>query len=357
MTTYSPSLQRLFAVSLSTTLLLCAGSIKAQTPSTADDATVTYPAEYFAQYQPFSVDDMLARIPGINLAQGGGRSQGGPGSGGGRGLGAGGDQVLINGRRIAGKGNEGNQQLSRIPASEVQYIEIIRGTSGDLDVRGGTQVINVVLNEAQSNVSFAYEVNMDMAYDGEMIPGAKLSATGQSGAFNYFLSAEREPRYDFRDGWEVATDTSGLLSETVKRDQITDGWPVNLVANFGYEFSSRDTANLNLSAVRNPVDDTTDRVITTYDAGQLNTRIFENDAQPSDEDTFEIGGDYMHVFENGSRWKTLFIVNENENLSLRSRYKVDGASLARSRDLFLSNYEKNQERIVRSSYIFDVFED
>ena len=356
MTTYSPSLQRLFAVSLSTTLLLCAGSIKAQTPSTADDATVTYPAEYFAQYQPFSVDDMLARIPGINLAQGGGRSQGGPGSGGGRGLGAGGDQVLINGRRIAGKGNEGNQQLSRIPASEVQYIEIIRGTSGDLDVRGGTQVINVVLNEAQSNVSFAYEVNMDMAYDGEMIPGAKLSATGQSGAFNYFLSAEREPRYDFRDGWEVATDTSGLLSETVKRDQITDGWPVNLVANFGYEFSSRDTANLNLSAVRNPVDDTTDRVITTYDAGQLNTRIFENDAQPSDEDTFEIGGDYMHVFENGSRWKTLFIVNENENLSLRSRYKVDGASLARSRDLFLSNYEKNQERIVRSSYIFDVFE-
>ena len=47
------SLQRLFAVSLSTTLLLCAGSIKAQTPSTADDATVTYPAEYFAQYQPF----------------------------------------------------------------------------------------------------------------------------------------------------------------------------------------------------------------------------------------------------------------------------------------------------------------
>ena len=60
MTTSSLSLQRLFAVSLSTTLLLCAGSIKAQTPLTADDATVTYPAEYFAQYQPFSVDDMLA---------------------------------------------------------------------------------------------------------------------------------------------------------------------------------------------------------------------------------------------------------------------------------------------------------
>src|SRR5210317_914247 len=188
--------QLALAVSLSSALLLGANSAKAQEPVTSDDSTVTYPAEYFAQYQPYSVNDMPASIPGINLAQGGGRTQGGPG--------AGGDQVLINGRRIAGKSNEGNSQLSRIAATEVQYIEIIRGTSGDLDVRGGTQVINVVLNESQSNVSFAYEVNLDQAYVGELIPGGKISATGQSGAFNYFLSAEREPRYDFRDGFEEA---------------------------------------------------------------------------------------------------------------------------------------------------------
>ena len=48
---------------------------------------------------------------------------------------------------------KGYLQLSRIPASEVRYIEIIRGTSGELDVRGGTQVINVVLNDALSSVS------------------------------------------------------------------------------------------------------------------------------------------------------------------------------------------------------------
>ena len=77
-----------------------------------------------------------------------------------RGLGAGGDQVLINGRRIAGKENEGSSQLSRIPAREVDYIEIIRGTSGDLDVRGGTQVINIVLTQDQARTSYVYEVNL-----------------------------------------------------------------------------------------------------------------------------------------------------------------------------------------------------
>ena len=332
-------------------LILVTPYVCAQAPETASDATVTYPAEYFAQFNPYSVNDMLQRIPGISLARSGSRSQS---RGGGRGLGAGGEQVLINGRRIAGKSNEGDSQLSRIPASEVRYIEIIRGTSGELDVRGGTQVINVVLNDALSSVSFAYEVNMDRALDGTLIPGGKIAATGQYGALNYFLSAEREPRYDFRDGFESAFDRSGDLSETVNRDETTDGWPISLTANFGYEFSPTDTANLNFSWTGNDVEYDTDRVITRYQSDAVASRIFERDTQPSESTGFEVGGDYMHVFDNGSRWKTIAIVNEKENEFERSRFKVDPSSSIETKDLYLFNYEKYQERIIRSSYVFDL---
>lgn len=328
-----------------------ASNAGAQAPETASDATVTYPAEYFAQFNPYSVNDMLQRIPGISLARSGSRSQS---RGGGRGLGAGGEQVLINGRRIAGKSNEGDSQLSRIPASEVRYIEIIRGTSGELDVRGGTQVINVVLNEALSNVSFAYEVNMDRALDGTLVPGGKISATGQYAALNYFLSAEREPRYDFRDGFESALDRFGNLAETVNRDETTDGWPISLTANFGYEFSPTDTANLNFSWTGNDVEYDTDRIITRYQSDAVASRIFERDTQPSESTGFEVGGDYMHVFDNGSRWKTIAIVNEKENEFERSRFKVDPSSSVETKDLYLFNYEKYQERIIRSSYVFDL---
>ena len=324
--------------------------VSAQVPETADDATVTYPAEYFAQFNPYSVNDMLQRIPGISLARGGSRSAS---RGGGRGLGAGGEQVLINGRRIAGKSNEGDSQLSRIPASEVRYIEIIRGTSGELDVRGGTQVINVVLNEALSSVSFAYEVNTDRALDGTLIPGGKISATGQYGALNYFLSAEREPRYDYRDGFERALNRYGDLSETVSRDETSDGWPISLTANFGYELSSTDTANLNFSWTGNDVEYDTDRVITRYESDTVMSRIFERDSQPSDQIGFEVGGDYMHVFGNGSRWKTIAIVNEKENEFERNRFKVDPSISKETKDLYLFNYEKYQERIIRSSYVFN----
>ena len=48
----------------------------------------------------------------------------------------------------------------------------------------------------------------------------------------------------------------------------------------------------------------------------------------------------MHVFDNGSRWKTIAIVNEKENEFERSRFKVDPSAYSEEKDLYLFNYEK-----------------
>ncbi len=343
------------AIGLSSVFMLgvSASLLAQEQPIIDQDSTVTYPASYFTQYQPYSVNDMLDRIPGINVARGGGGPQGGPGSSGGserRGLGAGGDQILINGRRIAGKGNEGNNQLARIPANQVDYIEIIRGTSGDLDVRGGNQVINVVLLESESNSSVAFEANVDRLLDGTLQPGLKVSLNGQRGALNYFLSAEKEPRYQYRDGFEISTNADGSPNDTIDRNETTDAWPVTLVSNFGYEISDRDIAHLNLQWTDNKFDSEVDRLITSFATSPAEISA-ERDDQPSDDGSWEIGGDYEHSFANGNRWKTLFIVNESETDSLRERFVIEGTE--QTKDLFLANYSRNQERIVRSSYTFD----
>ncbi|HJO12600.1 MAG TPA: TonB-dependent receptor, partial [Gammaproteobacteria bacterium] len=54
------------------------------------------------------------------------------------------------------------------------------------------------------------------------------------------------------------------------------------------------------------------------------------------------------------RFKTLFIVNEKDDLFTRERYDVD--NLDRSKNLFISSSERTRERIVRTSYTFDVFD-
>ena len=262
------SLKKTLAAVVSSYLIGNSNFTMGQEPSISDDdATVVYPASYFAQYQLLSVSDMLDRIPGINVARQGSGNRGGPGSSQGssrRGLGLGGDQVLINGRRITGKENEGNSQLSRIPANQVERIEIIRGTSGELDVRGATQLINIVLLEAETRSSIAYEINADHLHDGEIKPGAKLSLSGQNGDLDYLSSGETEPRWENRKGFETSFLPNGLINDTVFRRTITDSQPLTFSSNVGYQFSSKDVSHLNFQYNQNDAPQELDRVITDY---------------------------------------------------------------------------------------------
>ena len=327
-------------------------SALAQEPTTSD-STVTYPAEFFAQYEPFSVNDMLDRIPGISVARGNsGGGDGGPGSSSGanrRGLGLGGDQILINGRRTTGKENEGNSQLSRIPANQVQYIEIIRGTSGNLDVRGGSQVINIVLLEAESSSSIAYEINADHLHDGELKPGGKVSLTGQRGALDYLFSAESEPRWERRKGFENSFLVDGTPNDNVSRVTTTDSQPLVFSANLGYEFGVNDIAHINAQYEDADAPFIGERTIFNF----VNTPrkdIVQFDDNNNSSEFWEIGGDYEHTFTNSARWKTLFIVNQKEDDNLRERFDIGATS--RELDLFLTNFNRYQERIIRSSYSF-----
>lgn len=345
------------AVSLTIGLLASPGYGQDQ-PTTGDDSTITYPASYFDQYEPFSVSDMLDRIPGITIARQGAGGPGGPGGSGGpgsssgsnrRGLGLGGDQVLINGRRTTGKENEGNSQLTRIPANQVQRIEIIRGTSGDLDVRGGTQVINIVLLEAESRSSIAYELNTDQYHDGEIKPGGKVSLTGQRGNFDYLLSADTEPRWEYRKGFETSIFADGSPNENISRLSTTDSQPITLATNLGYRFGDNDIVHFN--AQYNTADAPVVEDRTIFDRKTtLESAALEFDDIDNTSDFWEVGGDYEHSFSNGSRWKSLVIVNQKEGDSLRERFDVDGADL--SKTLFLNNFNRYRERIARTSYSF-----
>ena len=87
-----------------------------ESETTSSDSTITYPASYFIQFAPVSVSDMLDRIPGIGLVLDGATADLDRRFGGGdRGLG-GSSQILIDGKRLAGKTNEARIQLSRLAA-------------------------------------------------------------------------------------------------------------------------------------------------------------------------------------------------------------------------------------------------
>jgi outer membrane receptor for ferrienterochelin and colicins len=316
---------------------------QAQDQASPDDSTIVYDAEFFSQFSPVSVNDMIDRIPGIGLALGGGGRDR-------RGLGGGANEVLINGQRITGKSNAGRAQLSRIAANQVDFIEIIRGTSEEIDVRGGGQVVNIVLRDAKSRSSIAAELNTDRLQDGTLQPGAKLSYSGQTGDFNYLLHIESEPRYRQRLGRESSRDANGNLLETRSEDNVRDQNEFETSMNIGYQFpNSLVQFNALYSETSPPTD--VDRLITDFTGAEITTRL-EREGNQWNRENWEIGGDYEYEYSNGSKFRLLAIVNDENTDYVRERFDVSGST--EDKNLFINSLGRDQERIARTSYTFDL---
>ena len=338
-------------------------SISAQ-DSIGDDSTVRYPAAYFEEWAPVTAQDMMDRIPGLSSGGGsrggfssGGRGRGGPGGGGGGrgfGSGSGGSEILINGKRTAGKNNSTGSQLGTITADQVNYFEIIRGTSGELDVRGSGQVVNVVLFEELSSSTIQYEASIEMAEDDTFSPAGNISFSGQRGGFDYQLSARTNDVY-FRN---ISKENSILgdfsPNDRFREDRATDGNSATLNMNLGYDINAKSSARFN--AQLGEGNGETDLFRRTTDLKvNPNTLDRQRETSPSGTEDWEIGGDYEYNTNGGDRFKVLFISNSATRLNTRERFNQfdDGSE---SKDLFLDTSSTTKERILRGSFTFDIFE-
>ena len=323
-----------------------------ETSANADEeanSTVVYNAEFFAQYSPVTAKDMLDRIPGVSL-----RNGGGGGGGGGRGLGTGGN-LLINGQRIAGKDNSASDQLERITAAEVESIEIIRDTTGALNVRGASEVINVILVAVESRSSTTVELINRLNHDGEFETGGSAAWSQQIGNFQALVNLQSRPNYENRDNREVRLgpdgELLGTLFETTIRDKDEQTFSTNLSYSLG---PHRMQLNALVSEGDHPRPVRRDFVDFTG-AGVVNS--IQEEQVENEENNWEVGGDYEFNFDNGSRLAVLFVANNEIRNSVRERFQADPAEVGLSKNLFIDSRRKIGEFIVQTNYNFSLGEE
>tara|TARA_Y100001970_G_C14235635_1_gene861608 strand:+ start:709 stop:2928 length:2220 start_codon:yes stop_codon:yes gene_type:complete len=329
-----------------------------------DDSTILYPFSYFTQFAPRTALDMLNRIPGMTMngssrrgSSNSGRNSGGSFtnvSRGGRGLGAGnnGVQILINGKRTAGKNNDTQAQLRRIDADQVDYIEIIRGTSGELDVRGSTQIANIVLFNEVSNTTINYQASTDYYADHTSKPGGSISYAGQAGDLNMIISASAVPGYRFTEMREKSILPGEIPNDFIGQTQIVDNATYTLSTNLDYQFSAKSSARFNalLAEDDNPTE--VDR-LTVDLKGEGFKHSLERENNPATNTNWEVGGDYEFRRNNGDRFKVLGIANKNDTTNTRQRWDVF-EDFTEQKNLFLDTASTLEERIVRGSYTTDL---
>jgi hypothetical protein len=99
---------------------------------------VSYSPEFFDRFSPQTALDMVRQIPGFQLQE---NEDGRRGFAGGEG------NLLINDRRPSAKADLPSSILARIPAANVERIELIRGQVRGIDLRGQSSMVNIIMHD------------------------------------------------------------------------------------------------------------------------------------------------------------------------------------------------------------------
>ena len=128
----------------------------------------------FVRYAPKNAYDMLAQVPGFSIRDNENL----------RGLGQATGNVLFNGERPSNKADDMYTQLSRIPAGNVERIEIVDGATLDIPGLSG-QVANIVYRADSFSGQFSWKPEFRAHYTDPLLTRADVSVRGRTGEIEY----------------------------------------------------------------------------------------------------------------------------------------------------------------------------
>jgi len=202
------------------------------------DGVEIFTPVFFRIYNPVTASDMVNRVPGFSIDNGEER----------RGFGATAGNVLINGERPSSKDNV-RDQLGRIAATNVARIEIIRGGNGAVDVRGQSQLVNVVLVEgAERAATTTYEAQLRYNQAGRTPWFFEASRSFTVGDADVVLTIVLPNNQSRSEQDEFLFDAAGDLEESRDEFQQENYRDITLTGAVTWRPNNRDTFSLNAKA-------------------------------------------------------------------------------------------------------------
>jgi outer membrane receptor for ferrienterochelin and colicin len=287
--------------------------------------TAVFTPDFFNQYAPRTALDMVERVPGFSIDEGEDR----------RGFTGAQGNVLIDGEAPASKAQEIEAILARIPASDVERIELVRGASA-----GSAQALRVnVVRRASGRGTGIWSLDLARAEDGEVTPSGEAAYSGRWGEMEYGLSAAYTGEHVPFRGEEHARDEFGSL-EARRTELVPEDKGVAQLAgeaNFGV-LGWR--AGLNAQLLEARVDETLHA--RGFDAGGVLDEI-EIGATEERERIGELGASLQR---DDGPWRT-----ELTAVLTRARYAADETSAAYDALAMLDEAAWQRQRVERGESI------
>ncbi len=259
----------------------------------------TYQVSFFDQYNPQNALDMIRRLPGFSFDQG---SQA-------RGFGGNAGNVLIDGSRPTSKSGGIREALERIPAAQVERIEILRGGISASDAGGQSVVANVI--RKSSGTSGTWLLRGRRISDGRVLPSFEGTLASK------FSGWDTSSKIDV--GW------NGLKRIAVLRDldstlNLTSSSNEDFQAEWNYQVfsteASRDFAGGKLTLNTRFLHD---GFVDDFVRDGFDNRLPDN-GTPDDRWRLRAQGEF-YEFEFGTDWKRTFSNDWKLNTILLGVYK------------------------------------
>ncbi len=184
---------------------------------------LSYDQEYFQRFEPLSVGDALRRVPSVTflsdvLESDGARL---------RGLDPGYTQILINGERVPGAGDDRSFFVDRIPAELIEGIEIVRSPSARRSGDAVAGAINIVLRDAYTLDGGYVRGGVRLFDDGEYREHFGATWGGEFAGGRLIASFDMQDRYNpkvkFSQRFDEPADAPGNPDNWELQDDTRDG--------------------------------------------------------------------------------------------------------------------------------------
>ncbi|MDR7194131.1 TonB-dependent receptor plug domain-containing protein [Luteimonas terrae] len=156
------------------------------------EPVLSYDLEYFQRFEPSTVGDMVKRVPGAAFVGSDIMEYDGVQL---RGLGGGYTQVLINGKKVPGAGDDRSFWVDRIPAEMVDRIEVLRSNSANRSGDAVAGAINIVLRDAYEFDGSYLRVGVNRWDDGEVNPTFGVVTSGEALGGRILAGVNMQDRY------------------------------------------------------------------------------------------------------------------------------------------------------------------
>jgi hypothetical protein len=260
-------------------LMLLAVPLLAQTPPTPAPAesSHTYVPADFAQFAPQTALDMLNRVPGFAIKQ----------EEDARGLGQATGNVVINGQRLSGKSNDVVTELSRIPARNVERIEIVDGATLKIPGLSG-QAANVIVRSTGISGQWRYRPEFRSYYTDPLLNRFDVSVSGTKGPVQYTIGVENRGNRSGAGGPTWIYSPAGALTEERREEWRGNADQPQITGRFVFDGPRQSKGNLNLLYRRLYFDYLETGTRTPLGSVARDREVTEDQHG----DSYEIGGDY-----------------------------------------------------------------